>query len=339
MALHVVVGGFFGDEGKGHIAAYLAHAYRPWAVARTGATNAGHTVVYRGARWKLRATPSGFVHPGARLYIARGALVSLRVLLEEAERLGVRGRLRVDRATGIITEEHVERERRDEHLMKSIGSTGTGVGAAMVDRVLRRLRLAESYPELEPFLADTQLELLEALDRGLLVQVEASQGYWLSLYHGTYPYVTSRDTTAAAALSELGLGPRSVSRITVVYKAYVTRVGAGPLPGEIGFEEAVKLGWDEYGTVTGRPRRAAPFNPELARRAARANTATDAAVTKLDKLFPEARCRTRWEELPRKARDWVEWVEDQVGVPVSLIGTGEDALCTVDRSRELGLEP
>ena len=339
MPLHIIVGGFFGDEGKGKVAAYLAAAKKPWAAARTGATNAGHTVVHEGRVWKLRAVPSGFVHPGARLYIARGALVDLEVLLSEARALGVWERLRVDHMTGVITREHVERERSDQHLMARIGSTGTGVGAAMVDRVLRRLRLARDYPELGPLLADTQLELIEALDRGELVQVEASQGYWLSLYHGTYPYVTSRDTTAAAALSELGLGPRDASRITIVFKAYVTRVGAGPLPGELSQEKALELGWMEYGTVTGRPRRVAPFNPELAWRAARANTATDAAVTKLDKVFPGARCVREWGRLPREARAWIDEVESKIGVPVSIISTGEDTRCTIDRGRELGLDP
>jgi len=339
LPLHLVVGGFFGDEGKGKIVAYLAASQRPWAVARTGATNAGHTVVHRGRVYKLRAVPSGFVHPGARLYIARGALVDLEVLLSEARALGVLDRLRVDPQTGVITAEHVARERGDQHLMKGIGSTGTGVGAAMVDRVLRRLRLARDYPELKSLLADTQAELFEALDAGRLVLVEASQGYWLSLYHGTYPYVTSRDTTAAAALSELGLGPRDAWRITVVFKAYVTRVGGGPLPGELPHEKALELGWAEYGTVTGRPRRVAPFNMELAWRAVRANTATDIAVTKLDKLFPEARCARSWGQLPREARAWLEELEHKLGAPVSLVGTGEDTACTIDRSGELGLHP
>ncbi len=338
MPAHVVVGGFFGDEGKGRVAAYLALRYRPWAAARTGASNAGHTVVYRGERYRLRVSPAGFVNPSTRLYIARGALVALDVFLEEARRLGLGGRLFLDPLTGVITREHVERERRDEYLMKTVGSTGTGVGAAMVDRVLRRLRLARDYPELKRFLADTQAELMEAIDRGETVLVEASQGYWLSLYHGTYPYVTSRDTTAAAALSELGLGPGDAGRVTVVLKAFVTRVGAGPLPGELPREKLEELGWVEYGTVTGRPRRAAPFNPELARRAVRANTATDVALTKLDVLFPEARCRRSWGELPPEARKWVTWVEEELDTPVSVIATGEDVECTIDRSRELGLD-
>ncbi len=339
MAAHVVVGGFFGDEGKGKIVAFLARSYRPRYAVRTGATNAGHTVVNNGRVYKLRAAPSALVEPSTTLLVARGALVHLRVFLEEASAYDLRGRFFLDPLTGIITDEHVERERSDPYLMKTIGSTGTGVGAAMVDRVLRRLRLASDYEELRGFLADTQGLLLDAIEAGEYVLVEASQGYWLSLYHGTYPYVTSRDTTAAAALSEAGLGPGHVSRITVVFKAFVTRVGGGPLPGELGREEAEKLGWVEYGTVTGRPRRAAPFNMELARTAVRANSATDVAVTKLDVLFPEARCARSWERLPREARRWLEELEEELGVPVSLVGTGEAVECTVDRSRELGLEP
>ncbi len=336
MPVHIVVGGFFGDEGKGKTVAYLSLSRRPRAVARTGATNAGHTIVWRGRVWRLRAVPAGFVYTDALLYIARGALVDLEVLTREVEELGLRGRLRVDYMTGIITGEHRSREEASSHLSK-LGSTKTGVGAAMSDRVLRRLRLARDYPELGDILADTQEELLGIHESGGLVLVEATQGYWLSLYHGTYPYVTSRDTTASAVLSELGLGPRSVERVTVVLKSFVTRVGEGPLPGEMPREEAVRRGLMEYGTVTGRPRRVAPFNYELARRAVRANTATDVAITKLDALYPEARCVREWDRLPREARQWIEEVESELGVPVSLIGTGEDVLCTIDRSVDLGL--
>ncbi len=338
LPVDIVVGGFFGDEGKGKVVAYLSLSRKPFAVVRTGATNAGHTVVHQGNVWKLRAVPSGFVEKRARLYLARGMLVDKEVFLSEVRSLGLRGRVWIDYNTGIITWEHVSRERSDDYLMKNVGSTGTGVGAAMVERVLRRLRLARDYPELKEFLTDTQAELLDALDKGENVLVEATQGYWLSLYHGTYPFVTSRDTTASAALSEVGLGPRHVGRIIVVFKAYVTRVGQGPLPGEITHEEAVKRGWAEYGTVTGRPRRVAPFSLELARRAVRANSATEVAVTKLDKLFHEASCVREWEKLPVEARKWIEWVESSLGVPVSIIGTGADAECVVDRAREVGLE-
>ncbi len=331
MPLYVVVGGFFGDEGKGKIVGYLALRDKPAAAVRTGATNAGHTVVHEGVRYKLRALPSAIVNPSTRLYIARGALVHYRVFLDEVAKYGAGGRVVLDKHAGVITDEHVERERSDPHLAKKIGSTLTGVGAAMVDRVLRRLKLAKEYPELRDYTGDVQELVWGHLDRRELVVVEATQGYWLSLYHGTYPYVTSRDTTAAAALSEVGLGPRDADEIIVVFKAFVTRVGEGPLPGELSPEEAEKLGWVEYGTVTGRRRRVAPFNVELARRAVRANTATMVALTKLDVLYPRARGARSWDELPREARDWVRSIEAELGVPVALIGTGEEVLDTIDR--------
>jgi len=210
--LYIVVGGFFGDEGKGKIAAFLAHAYRPAASVRTGATNAGHTVVYRSRRYRLRAVPAALVSPETQLYIARGALVDVEVFLGEVSSYNLYGRVWLDYQTGIITREHVEREKLNSQL-KDIGSTLTGVGAAQADRVLRTLRLARDYPELAMFTRDTQAEILELLERGELVTVEASQGYWLSLYHGTYPYVTSRDTTATAASSEIGIGPSLVDHV------------------------------------------------------------------------------------------------------------------------------
>jgi adenylosuccinate synthase len=332
--LHIVVGGFFGDEGKGKIVSYLSLAERPRAIVRTGATNAGHTVVCCNKKWKLRAIPSGFIYKDARLYIARGALIDKEVFLSEVNELGVKGRVWMDYMTGIITEEHKIREQSDEHFAR-LGSTRTGVGAAMSDRVLRRLKLARDFPELKEFVTDTQEEILEILEKGEKVLVEATQGYWLSLYHGTYPYVTSRDTTACGALSEIGIGPRAVRRITVVFKAYVTRVGTGPLPGEMSFDEAKKRGIIEYGTVTGRPRRVAPFNLELALKAVKANSATDVAITKIDVLFPEVRCLSSWERLPRNVKNWIEEIEEKLGVPVALIGTGEDVNCIVDRSNEV----
>jgi Adenylosuccinate synthetase (EC 6.3.4.4) len=137
------VDGFFGDTGKGKITAYLALRDSPKLCVRTGAPNAGHTVVHNGVQHVLRSLPSCFVDPSAVLAVAPGALIRLDVFAAEAERYG-RGRTKVDYNTGVIEDRHVEAERRDEHLMKTVGSTGQGVGAAMVDRVLRRLRLART---------------------------------------------------------------------------------------------------------------------------------------------------------------------------------------------------
>ncbi|NPB01165.1 MAG: adenylosuccinate synthetase [Crenarchaeota archaeon] len=335
MPATVVVGGAFGDEGKGKVVAYLALADKPAGAVRTGAINAGHTVVHRGRMWKLRIVPSAFLSENTRLFIAPGALTRIDVFLKEVEETGVEGRIMIDEKTGIIEDRHVKMERENEYLMKVIGSTGQGVGAAMVERVLRVLKLARDFPELRRYVGDTVAIINEMLDKGETVLVEGTQGTFLSLYHGTYPYVTSRDVTASAVLSEAGIGPRKVGDIVLVFKAYWTRVGAGELPGELPPEEAAKRGWVEYGTVTGRPRRVAPFNVEWARRAIMLNTPTQIAITKLDALFPEARGKRRWEDLPVDARRWIEDLEEKLKVPITLIGTGEDAEDMIDRRREV----
>lgn len=335
--LTLIVGGFFGDEGKGKVAAYIALSKRYNYAARTGAINAGHTVVYQGVRYRLRSIPSAFVNKETKLLIPPGALVKVDVFTREVVELGVENRICVDFRTGVVEEVHVEREKRDS-VLASIGSTFQGVGAAMADRVLRRLRLAKDIEAFHNYLCDVPLVVNEALDKGEKVLVEGTQGTFLSLYHGTYPYVTSRDTTASTLLAEVGVGPKKVDEVILVLKAYVTRVGEGPLEGEITFEEAVRKGLVEYGTVTGRPRRVAPFNIDLAKRATMLNSATQIAITKLDVLFPAAKSARRWEDLPVEARRWIEEIETSLKLPVVLIGTGEEVLEMVDRTRDLGVE-
>ncbi|MGC8974401.1 MAG: adenylosuccinate synthetase, partial [Thermoproteus sp.] len=134
-----------------------------------------------------------------------------------------------------------------------------------------------------------------------------------------------------------GVGPKDVDEVVLVFKSFVTRVGNGPLPGELPPEEAERRGWVERGAVTGRPRRAAPFNLELARRAVLLNSPTQIAITKLDALFKDAAGKTRWEDLPAEARKWVDQVEAELGKPVTLLGTGPEAEHMVDLRKAKGL--
>ncbi|MEM1541362.1 MAG: adenylosuccinate synthetase [Ignisphaera sp.] len=337
MPLAVVVGGFFGDEGKGKIAAYLGYIDKPAIAVRCGSINAGHTVVFNGTVWKLRIVPSFFLGKNVKLLIAPGALIRLDVLFKEIEETNVKNRLYVDRNTGVIEDKHLEIERNDEFLVRIVGSTLQGVGAAMVDRVLRRLKVAKDIDVLRDMVIDVALEVNEALDREELVYIEGVQGTYLSLYHGTYPYVTSRDTIASAFLSEVGVGPKRVDHVIVVFKSYVTRVGGGPLENEMSVEEAQKLGLLETGTVTGRVRRVAPFNIGLARRAVMLNSATQIALTRLDSLFRQDKCVKEWHKLSQEARKWIEDIEDKLKTPITIVGTGEDVLCTIDRRKELGM--
>jgi len=333
----VVVCGFFGDTGKGKVISYLAIEDRIDVAARGGVgPNAGHTVVFKGKKYVMRMLPSAFVNERCRLLIGPGVLIDPSVFLSEVELVNARGRAGLDPQCAIIEEAHKEADRRG-HLKKRIGSTGSGCGPCNADRALRMVRVARDIPELKPFLADVPLEVNKAIDEGKNVLLEGTQGTFLSLWHGTYPYVTSKDVTASAICSDVGVGPTKVDDVIVVFKAYVTRVGPGPLPGELSEEEARRRGWFEIASVTGRKRRSAPFNFELAKRAVMLNGATQIALTKIDVLYPECRGATDFDELPRGAKEFVARVERETGVPVSLIGTGPEAHEIIDRRDELGL--
>jgi adenylosuccinate synthase len=155
----------------------------------------------------------------------------------------------------------------------------------------------------------------------------------LSLFFGTYPYVTGRDTSASAICSEAGVGPTKVDDVVVVFKAFMTRVGTGPMPGELTKEEAAKRGWFETAAGTGRERRSAPFNFELAKKAVMVNGATQAALTKLDALYPECKSTREYNKLPKEAKQFISEIEKQTGIPVVLIGTGPEALDIIDRRK------
>jgi adenylosuccinate synthase len=275
--------------------------------------------------------PCAYVNRETRLLVAAGALYSIETFMKEVGMTGTRGRIGVDAASGVILPEHIERERKDEFLMKKVGSTGSGVGAATVDRTLRLLKLARDFDELKPFTTDVCGEVQQCLEQGEGVLLEGTQGLYLSLYHGTYPFVTSRDVSASAVCSEVGVGPKSIDEVIVVFKSYVTRVGGGPLEGELPEEEAKRRGWMEIATVTGRKRRAAPFDYGLAERSVRINSATQIALTKLDTVFPECKGVTAYNKLSVEARRFVEGIEDGLKVPVSIIGTGPATGDIVDR--------
>ena len=331
MVCTVVVDGFFGDGGKGKIVSYLVVADDTAVCARGGVgPNAGHTVVNDGVTYKLRMVPCGFVNPNTRLLIGPGVVVNPEVVLKEVEELGINGRFGIDPQCAIIEPKHIEADKRG-HLKEKIGTTGTGTGPCNADRALRVAKMAKEIPEFEEFISDVPAELNDALDSGANVILEGTQGTYISLYHGTYPYVTSNDVCASAICSDVGVGPTRVDEVVLVFKAYVTRVGAGYLAGEISLEEAKRRGWDEYGTVTGRQRRAAPFNFDLAKRAVMLNGASQLAVTKLDILYPDCKGADKFSALNPEAVAFIEKIEEEIGLPVTLIGTGPGVKEIIDR--------
>ena len=334
MPCTVVVGGFWGDEGKGKIISYLAHRNQISICVRGGVgPNAGHTVQVGEKTYKVRMLPSAFPKEDARLLIGAGVLVNPLVLLSEIEATGTESRVGVDPQCAIIEEKHIQADKASSHLSKKIGTTGTGTGPCNVERVQRTVKIAKEVPELEKYITDVSGELNAALDAGKQVLVEGTQGTFLSLYHGTYPFCTSKDVTASSICGDVGVGPTRVDEVVVVFKAYVTRVGEGFLPGELLEDEAKRRGWSEFGAVTGRPRRAAPFNFDLARRAVKLNGATQIALPKLDVVYPECRGAREFNQLSDKAKVFIRKIEEEVGVPATVIGTGPEVNDVVELGR------
>lgn len=333
--LDILVGGFYGDEGKGKVASYLAVKDKPAMAVRTGSINAGHTAVYNGKEYKLRSVPSAFISPNTRLIIPPGALIKREVLFKEIEETGTRNRISIDSHTAVITDAEAEEEKNNAHLSNEVGSTKQGVGAAESKRILRSLKLAKDYHELSSFITNVPDEVIKCAEDGGKIQVEGSQGHLLSLYHGTYPYVTSRNTTSSGILSDVGIGPKYVANIIVIFKAFITRVGSGPLEGELSPTEVEELGYSEFGTVTGRQRRVALFDSKLAKEVVRINSANQVAITKIDTVFNGAKGVRDYSKLPQEARVWIEDVEQQIGVPITLLGTGPEAEDMIDRRAQL----
>ena len=331
MTSTVVVGGFFGDEGKGKIISYLSIKDNPKIIVRGGAgPNAGHTIRDGDKIYKVRMLPSGFLNKNAKVMIGPGVVVNPDILKKEIHDFDVSGRSFIDKHCGIIEETHLNRDSKGE-LKEKIGSTGSGTGPANADRAMRVLKLAKDVDSLSSLIVDVPEEINSVISANENLLVEGTQGTFLSLWHGTYPFVTSKDVTASGICADVGLGPTKVDEVIVVFKSYVTRVGTGPLYKELSIEEAEKKGWSEFGTVTGRQRRAADFDFDLARRAILLNGATQICITKLDVLFPNCAGKNSYSDLSEDAKSFLENIENKLNTPVTLIGTGPSVNDVIDR--------
>jgi adenylosuccinate synthase len=341
MAVIVVVGGQYGGEGKGKIVAHLAKRDDPDFVVRCGGPNSGHTVYLENQIFKLRLLPAGFVNSRSRLLLAAGSIINLEILLAEIELTGIDSyRVGIDRNAAIITDEDEKRE-SELDLRDKIGSTLSGTGIGVIKRALRdgTIKLASDIPEARPFITDVSSEVNCGIDKGQLCIVEGTQGFGLSLYHTLcYPYATSRDTTASAFLSEVGLSPMKVDSIIMAVRTFPIRVEgkSGPLKNEITWEELKKRsGYPypiiEYTTVTGRTRRIAAFDMELVRRATMVNRPTELALHGADYIDYNNKGLMEFKNLCNKTKLFVESLERELYVPVTLIGTGPSDEELIDR--------
>jgi adenylosuccinate synthase len=336
MSCTIIVGGNFGDEGKGKIVSHVAHTDKPTIISRGGVgPNAGHTVMVGEKKFGVRMCPSGFVYPDARLMIGTGVLVDPRVFFKEVDVLGVDGRVFIDKRCAIIDENHIAEDKSNIHLSQKVGSTGTGCGPANRDRAMRVARLARDLPELSKYLVDVPLEINTALDADENIVLEGTQGFGISLYYGSYPFVTSKDTSASQMAADNGVGPTRIDDVIVVFKAFPTRVGEGPFSTEMSSSQAQDLGIQEFGTVTGRERRIGNWDGEMARYASMINGATQVALTGVDHIDPSCFGATTYSQLTKPVLDFLEQVETDTGCPVSLISTGPEMSQIIDLRSEV----
>jgi len=342
----VIVGGQYGSEGKGQIVAYLANEYD--LLVRVGGPNAGHKVYEEPEPYTHHQLPSGTRKSGARLLIGPGAVIDIKKLLKEIAECKVDAdQLRIDPNTMIISDKDIAAEAIG---VNTIGSTGQGVGAAMARRIYGRLQprpplLARDIPDLKPYLGSA-LEILEdTFSRNGRVLLEGTQGTGLSLYHGHYPYVTSRDTTVSGCLSEVGIPPNIVRRVVIVCRTYPIRVKSpvgrtsGPMSQQISLEEisrrsgkdADEVRKTEMTSTTHKQRRIGEFEWDLLQRSVLLNGPTDIALTFVDYISKENEKAMRFEQLTPGTIYFIEEVERVAGVPISLISTGFNPRSIIDR--------
>lgn len=253
----------------------------------------------------------------------------MELLQREIEQFQVQpGRLLIDPLAAVIGSNDAVAE---VPLIERIGSTGKGVGAATIAKIQRdgTVRLARDVPQLQPYLNDVATTINQFADWGKQILIEGTQGFGLSLHHGSYPFVTSRDTTAGTLCGETGLSPMAVDEIILVIRTYPIRVGgnSGPLNDEIDWLTVTKEAGApqdiiERTTVTNRVRRVARFDLDMVKRAVMINRPTQIALTFIDYIDYVNHGKKSFDDLSPGAQKFLRWIERETATPVTLIGTG-----------------
>ncbi|AWH74753.1 adenylosuccinate synthase [Dokdonia sp. Dokd-P16] len=336
MAVDLLLGLQWGDEGKGKIVDVLTKDYD--IIARfQGGPNAGHTLEFDGIKHVLHTIPSGIFHDNAMNVIGNGVVIDPVIFkkelqnLDKFEGLDYKAKMVISRKAHLILPTHRLLDAASEASKgkAKIGSTLKGIGPTYMDKTGRNgirvgdLELAdwkERYAtlrdkhismidfydakidydldelETEFFAAIKTLKTLKFIDSeeylyqaqksGKSILAEGAQGSLLDIDFGTYPYVTSSNTTAAGACTGLGVAPNQIGEVFGIFKAYTTRVGSGPFPTELFDEDGETMGrvGNEFGATTGRARRCGWLDLVALKYAVRVNGVTQLMMMKGDVL-------------------------------------------------------
>lgn len=283
-----LVGAQWGSEGKGVIAAGLAKHFN--AAVRVGGPNAGHSFYHGDDLHKMRGVPCAWVNEAARLFIGAGAVVNPELLVRELD--AVNRSITIDPQAMLVNHHH---EQQEGSIVKAIGSTGEGVGAARTEKIGRldaRLAGRWDWPD-RVKIGPVAWEVAEILANGGAVMLEGTQGSGLSLHHGSYPFVTSSDTNASGIAAEAGIAPSHIKHTHLVARTYPIRVAgnSGPMGGaELSWDYFIERGIverPEKTTVTQKVRRIAEWDDGVFNRAVVLNNPCGVWLTFGDYLVPE----------------------------------------------------
>ncbi len=318
MAITIVVGGQYGGEGKGKVTYNIAQEKNINITVRIGGTNSGHTVVTKeNDKYILRQLPTTAILPNSISVLSAGSYIDLDVLKEEIQLTGISEKqLFIDQNAMIITQEDKDCEAKNG-LRKNIGSTLSGTGQSVIRRINRDTKtlLAKNIKELKPYIIDSKTFLYEQIEKKQKILIEGTQGYGLSLLHSPhYPFCTSRDTTAAGFLSEIGLSPFDVEDIILVIRTFPIRVegNSGELKNELDWK--ILNQEPEFTSVTKKTRRIGKFDSEIVKQAIISNRPTKIVLNHLDYI----------EET--KQNSFVQKVENLINQKIDYIGLDDKCI-------------
>ncbi|MCM4171328.1 adenylosuccinate synthase [Arenibacter sp. TNZ] len=335
MAVDLLLGLQWGDEGKGKIVDVLTKNYD--IIARfQGGPNAGHTLEFDGIKHVLHTIPSGIFHKTAVNIVGNGVVIDPVIFKKELDNLkkfnlDIKSILFISRKAHLILPTHRLLDAASETAKgkAKIGSTLKGIGPTYMDKTGRNgmrvgdlefsdwkekyrslankheaminfynVEIQYDLKELEAdfFMAVEELKKLTFIDseeyifnaqrEGKKILAEGAQGSLLDIDFGTYPFVTSSNTTAAGACTGLGVAPNKIGNVIGIFKAYTTRVGSGPFPTELFDEDGATMGrvGNEFGATTGRPRRCGWLDLIALKYAVEINGVTELMMMKADVL-------------------------------------------------------
>lgn len=393
---NVVTDGQYGSTGKGLISSFLVAKHKPEYLSNTNMANAGHTAVNTdGTPFIAKALPSASIFrkwsAGYDPWIIMGSTSAFTIdqLKKELDETGSADRLVIHPRAMVITENHKTKESDGKQSTKHLASTMQGCGLALADKIMRLsdVKLASDYQELSQYIfkptwtrmsvihQDTSISdpfkdkcdyscesMPEYLDCVLrmnnTILHEGAQGFSLDINHGqSYPYCTSRGTTAITNLADMGLSPRHLGDIYLVLRPFPIRVGnvveGGIRAGYSGdcYHDQKELSWEEVAyssgmpeeyakiltdkertTVTKRIRRVFSFSFEQLKQAVLVNGATKIALNFANYIDWSCYASSSKDSLTPKIKEFINKIEEKVGIPVALVGTGPQYDHVIDLS-------